>query len=139
MFAAFAAFVLRPSSFVLRRVSVELLRPFLHAAVDACALGLFDLFEALLDVLHDSVHVVAAQSFAALLLETLQEVAQAGHLLAGLELIALLHQLFEGALHVAVSQHVLRNSLHDRIGVEWHDLLGTIPAGISEYVHDCLL
>ena len=111
-----------------RLVALRLLAAFFNTAVDSGALGLFDLFEALADVVHDGVHVVVAQGFLARLLEAVEQVAQAGHFLARLEPVALLHQLFEGALYVAMGQDVFGQSVHDGVGVEWHDLLGTVPA-----------
>ena len=75
-------------------------------ALDALALGLDDLLQLLVDVVHHAAQVIALEHLLAALAQALHQVAQAHHALLSRGLVALLHQAAQGAAQVAVGQQV---------------------------------
>ena len=109
-----------------RRIQGALLR-LVHATSDSCVLLLNDLSDALGQLLEDAVQVCARQLLGALLLQPLQDPAQAWHIAAALPEHAALHQALQGAPDVAFGHQVIRQRVEHVIGVKRWQGLAAVP------------
>ena len=117
------------AAFVLRRV-LHLLTSLVEAALNSLALGIDYVFQPLLEVVHNGVHVVLLHLLAAPVLELLHQFPQPGHLLAVAVLHPLAHEVAQGLHDVFVVQDVLRKEVHQFIRVHIEDVLGSVPLGV---------
>ena len=102
------------------------------AAVDAFALHVDNLTELLGDVVVHAAQIAAFEFFAATLPEALEHLPQPHQLLAVAVAKALLHQLAERGVEVAVVEEVVAHLVHERVGVEIEPALGAVPTGVLE-------
>ena len=63
--------------------------------------------------------------------ELLHKLAQAGHLLPVAVLHPLAQQVAESLHDVAVVEDVVRQHIHQLVGVEVKDILGSVPLGVA--------
>ena len=103
----------------------------LDAAVDPLPLGVEDVLELLAEVAEDVAQVVTVEERLALSPESLQEVAQAGHLLPVARAEALPEELLERAPEIPVGDEVVRHRREEVVRVELRERLGAVPAGVA--------
>ena len=115
------------------RVGLAGLRGVVETALHPGPLLGHDLVELSPDVAQDVVEAVSLERLLALPLETLHEVAQAGHVAAGrvARPPAAVHQAAERLGQVALGHDVVGEGIEDLVGVEVGDMLAAVPGGIA--------
>ncbi|CAI8046942.1 hypothetical protein GBAR_LOCUS25957 [Geodia barretti] len=112
------------------RCPVHLLTRLVQPVLDAATLGVDNFLQPLLQVVHHRVHVVLLHLLTAPFLQLLHKLPHPRHLLA----IPVLHPLPEQVpqrLHdVAVVQDILRQHVHQLVGIDIEDVLGSVPLGV---------
>ena len=96
----------------------DLLAALFETPLDALPLGFEDVLQLLLEVLDDVRHAVAVELLFALLAEPLEQIAQAGHLVAFAVLGTPAQHPLQGALQVAVGHQVVGHRRQQIVGVE---------------------
>ena len=133
-FAALAPILLPLARFARLR-AIHAAARVVETAVDPGTLQLPDRFELRRDVVHHGVHVVLRELLFALLLQAIEQLLHAGHPPVELALIAIPHHLAERVRQVAIGDQIVRQRLHQFIGVEREDLLRAVPATVDIAVH----
>src|SRR5690606_13118859 len=100
--------------------------------VEALALQVHHLAQALGDLLVDAPEVVLLQALLALLAEPLHEVPQPHDVVALAVAEALLHEAAQRRVEVTVVEQVVGDLLEDGVGVEVEADLRAVPPGVSE-------
>ena len=95
--------------------------------LNAPTLGVDNVIKAFLQVVEHRVHVVLLHLLATAVLELLHQLAQAGHLLAVSVLHPLPKQIPQRLHDVALVDDVLRQEVHQLLGVDIEYVLGTVP------------
>ena len=84
-----------------------------------------------LDVVHHRIEVVAFELLLALLAQAFKQVAQARSVLSLVVVNATLKEAAERALRVAVLKNVVRDGVHEVVGVHVEHLLAAVPTVVS--------
>ncbi len=114
------------SALVARRVRL------LDQLVDGGALVLLDLVELSAQLGHAAVGIALGQHLGAPAPQLLEQVAQAGHLLAVGAAVAAAQQAAQRVVEVAAGQQVVGQAGQEVVGVEVGELLGAVPPGVVE-------
>ena len=111
--------------------ALHLLASLFKPVLNAAPFGVDDVLKAFLEVVQHRVHVVLLHLLAAAVLELLHKLAQTGHLLAVAVLHPLSEQVAEGLHQVAPVEDVVGQQVHQLVGIEVEDVLGSVPLRVA--------